>query len=271
MPKDFYTRLREYYSEVAKVLRGDANAASVFPNPTDVGIARSCLRRVPTATHPSKCNVSLGGFLFHANGQESRQMDVIITTDVAPRFDFHNRTGSGKSFSPVEGTIGVTSVKSKLDRKELIDALDGLASIPPTEPLGKRIPPMMKLSNYEEWPYKIVFAHSGINGETILQHIRDYYASHPEIPVGRRPDIVHVAGQYLVMRLKPGMSIVHDDGRIDETPTVGNFRLFTENCDLLAIAWVVKSLQEKASATSHINFGYGELINQLFDNHSVQF
>ncbi|MEZ6052706.1 MAG: hypothetical protein R3C02_15175 [Planctomycetaceae bacterium] len=40
MPKDFYTRLREYYSEVAKVLRGDANAASVFPNPTDVGIAR---------------------------------------------------------------------------------------------------------------------------------------------------------------------------------------------------------------------------------------
>ena len=61
---------------------------------------------------PSKCNVFLGGFLFDDDGSESSQLDVIVTTDTAPRFDFHNPDGGGKSFSPVEGTLGVASIKS---------------------------------------------------------------------------------------------------------------------------------------------------------------
>jgi len=40
MPANFFNRLRDYYMKVAEVLRGDADAASVFPNPTDVGMSR---------------------------------------------------------------------------------------------------------------------------------------------------------------------------------------------------------------------------------------
>jgi hypothetical protein len=40
MAKNFFVRLRSYYLKVAEVLRGEADAASVFANTTDVGISR---------------------------------------------------------------------------------------------------------------------------------------------------------------------------------------------------------------------------------------
>ena len=40
MAREFYIRLRKYYQRVAEVLRGDAEAASVFPNTTDIGQSR---------------------------------------------------------------------------------------------------------------------------------------------------------------------------------------------------------------------------------------
>src|SRR5206468_12178476 len=123
MPTNFFIRLREYYVKVAEVLRGDADAASIFPNSTDVGMSRERIYADFLKQHaPSKCNVFLGGFLFDEGGSESRQMDVIVTTDTAPRFDFHNRAGGGKSFSPVEGTLGVASIKSRLDKAQSFDA-----------------------------------------------------------------------------------------------------------------------------------------------------
>ncbi len=65
---------------------------------------------------PSKCNVFLGGFLFGEDGDESKQLDVIISTDTSPKYDFHNSGGKGKSFAPVEGCLGVASIKSFLDK-----------------------------------------------------------------------------------------------------------------------------------------------------------
>ena len=43
----------------------------------------------------------LGGFLFGEDGEESKQLDVIISTDTAPRYDFRNPQGKGKSFGIV--------------------------------------------------------------------------------------------------------------------------------------------------------------------------
>ena len=109
MPKNFYERLRDYYIKVGGVLRGEADAASIFPNPSDVGMSRERVYAEFLRQHaPSKCNVFLGGFLFDEDGNESRQLDIIVTTDTAPRFDFHNPDGSGKSFSPVEAIVYLT-------------------------------------------------------------------------------------------------------------------------------------------------------------------
>jgi hypothetical protein len=40
MPQSFYARLKQYYIKIGAVLRGEADAASIFPNTTDVGISR---------------------------------------------------------------------------------------------------------------------------------------------------------------------------------------------------------------------------------------
>ncbi len=169
MPKIFYDRLRDYYVSVAEVLRGEADAASIFPNPTDIGMAREKVYAEFLTQHvPSKCNVFMGGFLFDEDGNESKQIDIIVTTDTAPRFNFRN---TDKSFSPVEGPLGAVSVKSNLNRNELFDALSGIASIPPTKPLEGRINVLLKIQDYDDWPYKIVYATNGISPEALKEHI----------------------------------------------------------------------------------------------------
>ena len=100
----------------------------------------------------------MGGFLFGENGDESKQLDIIISTDTAPRYNFHNSDGKGKSFGPVEGCLGVASIKSTLDKSQLEDSLNGIASIPKTQPIGNRANPALLIKNYEDWPYKIIYA-----------------------------------------------------------------------------------------------------------------
>ncbi len=210
MTQPFFERLRTYYVNVAEVLRGEADAASIFPNTTDIGISRELVYAEFLKQHaPSKCNVFLGGFLFDEDGVESKQLDIIITTDTAPRFNFHIKGGSGKSFSPVEGTLGVVSSKSTLNKAELIDALENIASIPPTRSLDGRINPLLKCPNYDDWPFKIVYAPNGIAPGTLLTHLNEFYVANPQIPFSRRPNLIHVAGSCLLFRAQGGMALTH--------------------------------------------------------------
>ncbi|WP_339910291.1 DUF6602 domain-containing protein [Symmachiella dynata] len=266
MAREFYTRIRKYYERVAQVLRGDAQAASVFPNSTDIGQARERIYARFLEQHaPSKCNVFLGGFLFHEDGTESKQLDVIVTTDTAPRFNLHNEDGSGKSFSPVEGTLGVASIKSTLDKKELHDALAGIASVPPMQPLEDRVSFTFEIPNYDEWPYKIVYANDGIGGETLLSHLNEYYLQNPGIPVTRRPNLIHVAGKYAIFRAMPNMKTKSVLGGPELKSEPGTFRLTTRDSDLQAILWAVHSLQENAVASTEILFKYYNIFNHILE------
>lgn len=261
---NFFERLRAYYLKVAEVLRGEASAASIFPNTTDIGISRENIYANFLKQHaPSKCNVFLGGFVFDEEGLESKQLDVIITTDTAPRFNFHNHDGAGKSFSPVEGTLGVVSIKSHLNRNELFDALSGIASIPATRPLDGRVNPMIKIKNYDDWPTKVIYSSSGISPETLLKHVQDFYQTSPSIPINRRPNFIHVAGVALLARASPGMSL-HDKATGEITAlNEGEYFSVTADPDLQAIVWVLNSIQQNATASSHINFNYGSFINRV--------
>lgn len=264
MTQNFFNRLRTYYTKVAEVLRGEADAASVFANTTDIGMSRELAYAEFLKQHaPSKCNVFLGGFLFDDDGSESKQLDLIITTDTAPRFNFHNKDGLGKSFSPVEGTLGVVSVKSTLNRAELFDALGGIASIPPTRALDGRVNLLLNIKNYDDWPVKIVYASNGIAPETLLAHINEYYVAHPEIPLSRRPNFIHVAGSCLIFRAQDSMTL-----RDRETGAVmplahGSYTLLTTDSDLQAIVWTLNQLQQNATASTQILFSYGSIINKV--------
>jgi hypothetical protein len=264
MAQVFFDRLRAYYKKVAEVLRGEADAASVFANTTDIGMSRELAYAEFLKQHaPSKCNVFLGGFLFDDNGTESKQLDIIITTDTAPRFDFNNKNGAGKSFSPVEGTLGVVSVKSTLNKAELLDSLVGIASIPPTIPLDNRINALLQIKNYDDWPVKIIYASKGIVPETLLAHLNDYYTENPSIPVNRRPNFIHVAGSCLIIRAQEGMSLHNRDTGKSEPLALGTYQLITEDSDLQAIIWTLNQLQQNATVSTHILFSYGSLIDKI--------
>jgi hypothetical protein len=264
MAENFLDRLRAYYLTVAAVLRGEAEAASVFANTTDIGGSREKAYLEFLRLHaPSKCNVFQGGFLFDGDGIESKQLDIIITTDTAPRYDFHNKDGSGKSFSPVEGTLGVVSVKSTLDKRELVDSLKGFASIPPTQPLGERVLPLAKISDYDDWPLKIVYASDGIASDTLISHISDFYRGNHSIPINRRPHFIHVAGKYFVARGTPGMNVASRLTGQTRPVQPGEFVAFTDNSDLGALAWVIEKLQQKATASAFIIFSYADFTNKL--------
>jgi hypothetical protein len=259
----FYTRLRAYYVKVGAVLRGEADTASIFPNSTDKGMSRERVYAEFLRQHaPSKCNVFFGGFLFGEDGSESGQLDVLVTTDTTPQFNFHNRDGQGKAFSPVEGTLGVASIKSNLDKKELEDALTGLAAIPQTISLQGRINPFLSVKDYDDWPYKIVYASSGISGEAIFAHLNEYYTNRATIPIGRRPNVIHVSGQYSIFRVTDNMTLSSID-RQDAPPTVGQFVLSARDPDLQAILWVLDALQRRATASAHILYSYSNIINRV--------
>ena len=51
MPEPFFNRLRNYWCDVAKVLKGEAKPASIFPNTTDIGICREWVYAKFLETH----------------------------------------------------------------------------------------------------------------------------------------------------------------------------------------------------------------------------
>lgn len=264
MKSNFFERLRNYYLEVAGVLRGEAGAASIFPNPTDIGMSREKAYCEFLNQHvPSKCNIFFGGFIFGENGDESGQLDVIVTTDTTPRFNLHNKDGSGKSFSSVNGCLAVVSIKSMLNKNELEDSLKGLACIPATSPLDGLINPALKIQDYDDWPYKVIYATNGISAETLLDHINNFYQLHPDIPLSRRPNIIHVCGKYVIVRADCKVRIFDKNQNTDQKLDIGNFYSLTTDPDLQGIMWVLDNLQERATISSHIIYSYGTIIKKV--------
>jgi hypothetical protein len=269
MQMNFLDRLREYYLNVAKVLRGEADAAKIFPNPTDKGGSRERVYVDFLRQHaPSKCNVFSGGFLFDESGAESKQLDVIITTDTAPRFNLHNEGGLGKSFSPVEGCLGVVSVKSNLNKDALFDALSGIGSIPPTQTLEGRKNPLFRIDDYPWWPLKVIYATDGIAAKTLAGHIAAFYSSNSAIPPERRPEFIHVLGKYLLIQANDDVRFAKASSNnpvklLEGKSIEGRYLIVDSDPDLFAIARVLHKLQSYASQSSQINFEYSGIFNSI--------
>jgi hypothetical protein len=260
MAKPFFTRLKDYYADVAKVLRGEASAASIFPNPTDIGQSREQIYRRFLQDHlPSACNVMLGGFVFNQRGAESCQIDVIVTMEDCPQFNLLSQDGTGKSFTCVDGTLAVASVKSCLDSKELRHALANLASIPQHKTSYEWVSIGIENPFYEQWPYKIIFAASGVSEDTLKQTMTDFYREHPEVPQNRRPDIIHIAGKYCTRRS------VQDLEYQGHTIKAGTYFTTTPDVDVAALVIVIHTIQQMLVASRYIPFDYTELFNRMFE------
>lgn len=258
MSKPFFERLKIYYTDLGRVLRGEADAASIFPNMTDIGISRERVYAEILRLHlPSSCNVTLGGFLFDQEGNESSQIDILITNDSSLRFDFYNKDGSGKSFACIDGCVGVVSVKSNLDSPALNDCLQNIGSIPDKKPLYAL--PMIQIKSYQDWPLKVIYAYEGITLPNLLKSLNEFYDEHPEIPFHKRPNLIHVAGKYVITR-------VSEDGGTTRDGTVlmpNTFHPVHDPTDVFALLHVLSEIQKLASASKYVKYEYSAVLNQI--------
>ncbi len=276
MEKDFFERLEKYFIALGEALRGNAKAASVLLNTSDVGFIREKLLKAFLENHlPSSCNVILGGFLFNMEGKESKQLDIIVTTDISSQFKHFGE----KCFACVDGTLAVISVKSNLTKKELSDALLNIASIPAANKLfdpntdgqkalknlGLPYPTTEgwvdenlwllagKAPNYRNWPYKVIFASGGpAKGETLAKWLDLFYEEHPEVPYEKRPDLIWVSGRYEFCKTPQ-----KDDG--SEVDYVGS------GCkpDLFAPLRMIGKIQDIYAASRFIKFNFMSIGNSL--------
>lgn len=254
MPQPFFARLAYYYGQVAEVLKGNAEIASIFPNTTDIGMSREVIYAEVLRKHsPSSLNVFLGGFLFDAKGNESKQLDVIATAHSAGRFDLLNSSGIGKSFANVEGAVGVASIKSTLDRKEIRDALEGLASIPTTGSPAYASN-LISVPDYSDWPYKIVYASDGIAQDTLMSHIMEFYAENQHIPLERRPNLIHVLGKYTIVRSIKGHKFGVANGKDGFEIMPGQYIPSNRDPDIQGLMLVAFEMQKKANEANHLLF-----------------
>jgi len=250
----FFKRLVTYWEDVGKVLRGESDAASIFPNSTDVGGARERLYIEFLRAHVSAfCTVNLGGFAFAADGSESKQIDVLVVSGSAPRYDFLNRDGKGKSFASVDGLIAAVSLKSYLDGHELADAVTNLASLPSVLPLGRRYHPMgPPLPDYDSWPLKVIYAPDGISRDTADRHLSEAIKG---IPPTRWPDIIHVGGRFVTVKIGAA------GGRTRDGMTFAPNSFFSQiaSPDVWGLGLVVQRIQEIEQPMRLMLFSHGVL------------
>jgi len=261
MSQRIFDRLVDYFESVGSVLKGSAKPSAIFPNASDKGTSRERIYAEFLRTHsPNSCTTSFGGFLFDDDGNESRQLDLLVMANTAPRFDFDNSDGLGKSFSHVEGCIAVACLKSNLNKNEIYDSLENIASVPLVKPLTDRqmFGLGVKADAHEDWPLKIVYSPEGCSAETALRHINDFYLSNQDIPVGRRPNVIHVAGNYYLSRITEGITF-----RPGPTPPVGECGQLTSLADFRALVYVVDEIQNRSVAAQHDLYQYRSLWHQV--------
>jgi hypothetical protein len=132
------------------------------------------------------------------------------------------------------------------------------------QPLGEdRLSFTVQVNNYEDFPYKILYASDGLEANTIYSHLINFYKANPDIPNHRKPNIIHVAGKYLILRADKGMMLKSKStGEIKEIEK-GQFTLSTAEPDLSGIIWTINSIQQNATASSEILYSYGWIINKV--------
>lgn len=266
MRLDVFDHLKGHYASVADELRSKAEQAALLVNSGDVGTDREGVYRAFLERHlPKTCDVFLGGYLFDLNGKSSAQMDVIVTSGNTPRFRMQD---GSRHIAPLEGSVAVAEVKSRLDRDSLRDALEKCASIPRMPDRSGVVPLYLKVheDHWLDTPYKIVFAYDGIRPKTAYEYVAEFYNQHAHIPIDRRANMIHVLGKYLVMRTTRGMTVISVSGEPrEDQPEVGQYEVFTRASDVSAMGWMLNTMHKKALLAHHLLFKYDELHNKIIE------
>jgi hypothetical protein len=191
-------RIQGYLNALADRIAAESElAGSTSSHKPDIGSNRERIVQLLLSKHlPNRVTSSLGGQVIGVSGAESNQIDVLVSNDIAVRFEENERI-----FVIAEGVVAAITIKSYLDKSAIEDCLANLASIPQ---LDRSVIDFKLLrgdsfgSFVERHPTLYVFAYDGLTLDTCVGHIEAFYASHPEIPVNRYAFYVVVNGQYVI-------------------------------------------------------------------------
>src|SRR6266851_6958738 len=182
-------RLGRYFDHIADELAIQKATSTAFINTADVGTIREDIVKDFLERHlPKRCEVLKGGFVFDSSGNVSKQIDLIVTNDLTIRF-----RQMDKSFACIEGCYCAISVKTTLDKANLVNALENLASIPAMDDKNIQFSSGLESPGnrevFRELPCKVVFAFDGLDVTTLTPHINQFYSG-SNIPKNSRADMI---------------------------------------------------------------------------------
>ena len=254
--------IQEHFEWVAEELNYLARQAGILTNPSGVGTEREAVYRRFLKRHvPKMCDVFLGGYVFDQQGNRSKQTDIIVTGGNTPRF----RLSEGNRFiAPLEGTIAVVEVKSRLDKTTLEDAMNNCLSIPVMPNSDGIFPPDMGVDPeaWEDSPYKIVFAFDGIEQKSLNRHLVGFLKDERNQVGARLPNIIHVLGKYTIRKVYASQIRDISTGAVAE----GNkfaYHSFSGNADVLAMLEIFNTIQHVAFASNFMKFDYSDWYVQI--------
>ena len=265
MSPNVFSDIVDYYSDLAGQLTSEAKQAGILKNPSTIGVDREEIYRKFLKRHiPYMCEVFRGGYLFDIEGNASKQIDLIITSGMSPRFEMREASHAN---APVEGAIAAIEVKSMLNKSKLYEALENFAAIPRLRNPEEALNPQIKApseSNWWDWPYKVIFAYDGIDRHQLYGHFNEFYNENRDIPPECKPSMIHVLNSYVVLRIGPGLGTMDMDGSMAAPqPAFGEYRGYHRQPDICAMSILFTALQRNAFIAHHMMWNFSEWVNKI--------
>ena len=255
---DIFQGLLDHFQEIANAFENEKLAVSLFPQVADKGFAKEDLLTAFLTSHlPKRCQVINNGFIFDSSGKVSRQIDLMVTSDLSIQLRHSDR-----SFHCMEGCHCAMLVEDKLDKNGVFDALERLASVPvaPEVPAGLEF--LLGPKN-QGMLLKAVFALNGTSSEDTLAHVDEFYSAN-RVPEKDRPNLIIVNNRYGIVRTgehgavtTSGVEIpahsFHAYGCAADEPCIGGYSLI----------YLLTEIQRAVASGSQITIDYGEYLDQL--------
>lgn len=178
-------------------------------NPADKGeLCEIILRNLLEHSFSNILNIHRGGKIIDSEGNESRQIDILLTAKN------NLRIFEDKGIYPVESVIGTFSITATLDRRKLDDCIKEFQSIPTANPrfdVYDRREEVIVPAWKEKFPYKTVFAFRGPALGDWADELNNFVKSNPE-KKRELPDLI-VVNNIAMIRKLPGKPTILKDGR----------------------------------------------------------
>lgn len=260
-----FAKISNYFESACCAMRNERDSKkSLLDNSADIGQTVEGIYLEFLKQHvPAVCDILQGGYVFDVEGRRSHQMDIIVHSGNTHRF----RDSNGQACATLEGTVANIEITSYLDRRKVDRELKKFAFIPPTgqfRGLGNR-EVFKTMDGVQEWwsdtPYKVVIAFDGVDAGTALEQINSFYMINHHVPIARRINILHMLGQYCIIKSDFDVHPDTDPSQRGEYTTVGSGRV-----DTLATSLILTRISQVLHLVSRNAYTSNDLRRNIMRN-----